>query len=119
MAYMESPRSTVKELIKLLRHSSASAGIHWVIIRQMEKKQLKEQKKNPSFVVLQYQSPSCHQCKHTRVCVPGQEELPQVTVNKTWFAILHSTPHYEEVRPKPLHSDAFVSGRTIIIFTSN
>jgi len=45
MAYMESPRSTVKELIKLLRHSSASAGIHWVIIRQMEKKQLKEQKK--------------------------------------------------------------------------
>lgn len=45
MAYMESARSTVKELIKLLRHSSASAGIHWVIIRQMEKKQLKEQKK--------------------------------------------------------------------------
>lgn len=44
MAYMESLRNTVKELMKLLRHSSASAGIHWVITQQMEKKQLKEQK---------------------------------------------------------------------------
>lgn len=118
MAYMESLRSTAKELIKPFGHSSASMGFIGLSYDRWRKRA--ERKIHRLWFCNIKALPAIrYQHTHIRVCAPGQDQLPHITVNKTWFAILHSTLHYEEVCPKPLHSDAFASGRTIIVFTSN
>lgn len=66
--------------MELLRHSSASAGIRWVITQRMEKKQLKEQKEKNHrlwFCNIKALPATSHQCKTPGFVCLDEENFPR------------------------------------------